>query len=150
MQIFSFLFERHLEKTVLAAAVGLSVVMLTRGEDSKVAAARAVSSFLFYPSERAGRYFDSLERLQEENRALRRLVVSLSHEKELLHQFRDERNRLRELLGFRRDEFYEFLPCEVIGRSASRYHNSITVDRGVDAGVRPGMPWSATAGWSGA
>jgi len=140
MQIISLLFERHLEKTALAVAVVLSVFMLTRPGDSKIATARVISSYLLYPVDRASRYIGSLEELREENRRLQRLVASLNHEKELLLQFREERNRLRELLGFRRDGFYEFLPCEVIARSSSRYHNSITLDRGADAEVRPGMP----------
>lgn len=140
MQIVSFLFERHLEKTVLVVAVILSVFLLTRSDDSTVAASRVISSYLLYPVDQAKRYVGSLDGLREENRRLRRLVASLNYEKELLLQFREERNRLRELLGFRRDGFWEFLPCEVIARSSSRYHNSITLDRGSDDGVRPGMP----------
>lgn len=140
MQIFSFLFDRHLEKTVLAAAIALSVFMLTRPEDSKISAVRSISSFLLYPVGRAGDYFVSVEELSAENDRLRELVVSLSHENERLTQFRDERNRLRELLGFRKDSFYEFMPCDVIARSSSRFHHSITIDRGSDSGVLPGMP----------
>jgi rod shape-determining protein MreC len=140
MQIFSFLFERHLEKTILAVAIALSVFMLTRPEDSRIAAARSISSFLLYPVDRAGDYFSSVEELTAENDRLRELAVSLSHENERLTQFRVERNRLRELLGFRKDSFYEFMPCDVIARSSSKFHHSITVDRGSDSGVLPGMP----------
>ncbi len=140
MQIFSFLFDRHLEKTVLAAAIALSVFMLTRPEDSKISAVRSISSFLLYPVGRASDYFTSVEELSAENDWLRERVVSLSYENERLTQFRDERNRLRELLGFRKDSFYEFMPCDVIARSSSRFHHSITVDRGAGSGVRPGMP----------
>lgn len=140
MQIFSFLFDRHLEKTVLAVAIALSVFMLTRPEDSKISAVRSISSFLLYPVSMAGDYFTSVEELSTENDRLRELVVSLSNENERLTQFRDERNRLRELLGFRKDSFYEFVPCDVIARSSTRFHHSITVDRGSDSGVLPGMP----------
>jgi len=140
MQIISFLFERHLEKTVLAVAVALSVFMLTRPEESRIAEARSISSFLLYPVNRAGDYFTSVEELTAENDGLRKRVVSLTHENERLTQFRVERNRLRELLEFRKDSFYEFMPCDVIARSSSRFHHSITVDRGSDSGVLPGMP----------
>jgi len=140
MQIFSFLFDRHLEKTVLAAAIALSVFMLTRPETSRIASARAISSFLLYPVSRADDYFTSVEELTAENDSLRVLVVSLGYENERLTQFRDERNRLRELLGFRKDSFFEFMPCDVIARSSSRFHHSITVDRGSESGVLPGMP----------
>jgi len=140
MQIFSFLFERHLERTVLIAAIALSVFMLTRSEDSRVATGRVISSFLLYPVGRADDYFTSVEELTAENDSLRTRVVSLSHENERLTQFGVERNRLRELLGFRKDSFFEFMPCDVIARSSSRFHHSITVDRGSDSGVIPGMP----------
>jgi len=140
MQIFSFLFDRHLEKTALAAAIALSVFMLTRPEESRIAAARSISSYLLYPVNRAGDYFRIVEEVTVENDRLRELVVSLNHENERLTQFRDERNRLRELLGFRKDSFYEFMPCDVIARSSSRFHHSITVDRGSESGVLPGMP----------
>jgi len=140
MQIFSFLFDRHIEKTVLAAAIALSIFMLTRPEDSRIASARAISSFLLYPVNKAGDYFESVEQLTAENDSLRVLVVSLSLENQRLTQFRDERNRLRELLGFRKDSFFDFMPCDVIARSSSRFHNSITVDRGSESGVLPGMP----------
>lgn len=140
MQIVSFLFERHLEKTVLVVAVIISVVMLSRPEESRITAARRVSAYLFYPVEAVKRYVADLDELRDQNRRLRRLVVSLSLEREKLLQYREERNRLRELLGFRRDGFWDLLSCEVIARSTSRYHNSITIDRGAEDGVRPGMP----------
>ncbi len=140
MQIFSFLFDRHLERTVLAVAIALSVFMLTRPEDSRIATGRVISSFLLYPVSRMDDYFASVEELTAENDSLRTRVVLLSYENERLTQFRDERNRLRELLGFRKDSFFEFMPCDVIARSSSRFHHSITVDRGSDSGVLPGMP----------
>jgi rod shape-determining protein MreC len=140
MQIFSFLFDRHLEKTVLAAAIALSVFMLTRSEDSQLAAGKNISAFLLEPVDRAEDYFINARKLSAENDSLRERVVSLQYENEMITQFRDERNRLRELAGFREDSFYVFLPCDVIARSSSRFHHSITVDRGSDAGVLPGMP----------
>ncbi|UCF05752.1 MAG: rod shape-determining protein MreC [bacterium] len=139
MQFLSFLFDKHLDKSVLAIAIAVSVVLLTREENSKVATARAVSSFLLYPLERAEDYFTRIEKLQGENRNLRELVATLSHERERLLQFKDERNRLRKLLDMREDSFYRFLPCEVSARSSSRFHHSITVDRGSRDGVRVGM-----------
>jgi rod shape-determining protein MreC len=139
MQIISFLFEKHPDKTVLAVAVMASLLMLNGDERGKNESARAISSFLLYPVERTRSYFVSVDRLREENRTLREVAVSLAHERERLLQFMEERNRLRQLLGFRMDSFFQFLPCEVIARSSNRFHHSVTVDRGADAGVRAGM-----------
>lgn len=148
MQIISFLFDKHLEKSVLAVAVALSVFMLTLGEDSKINAAREISSVLLYlsPVERMEDYFTDIDDLREKNLKLREIAVSLAHENERLIQFREERNRLRQMLGFRRDSFFKFMPCEVIAKSSNRFHHSVTVDRGSAEGVRAGM---AVVGYKG-
>jgi rod shape-determining protein MreC len=139
MHILSFLFEKHLDKTVLAVAVAMSIAFLTRTEESKINAARSVTSFLLYPVDRIGGYFNTIEELGKENRKLKGLVATLYHERERYVQFGRERNRLRELIGLRRDTFYELMPCEVIAHSANRFHNSVTVDRGSRDGVKAGM-----------
>ncbi|MBN2184386.1 MAG: rod shape-determining protein MreC [Candidatus Krumholzibacteriota bacterium] len=141
MQIISFLFDKHLEKSVLALAVSLSVFMLTLGEDSKINAAREISSVLLYlsPVQKMEEYFTDIEDLRIENLKLREAAVSLAHENERLIQFGEERNRLREMLGFRRDSFFKFMPCEVIAKSSNRFHHSVTVDRGSAEGVKAGM-----------
>ncbi len=140
MHIISFLFYKHLEKTVLVVAIALSGFLLTRPEDSRINTARTVSSFLLYPVDMIGDYFTSVETLRKENDRLRAMAASLYHERERLIQFKEERNRLRRLLGLREDSFFNFLPCEVIARSSNRFHHSLTVDRGSESGVRTGMP----------
>lgn len=139
MQFLFFLFDKHLDKTVLVVAIAVSIVMLTRGEDSKISTARTVASFLLYPVDRLEGYFSSIEHLKDENNKLRELVVSLYHERERLIQFKQERNRLRRLIGLREDSFFNFLPCEVIARASNRYHHSVTIDRGAADSVRAGM-----------
>ncbi len=139
MQIISFLFEKHLDKTVLAVTVAASIFLLTRSEESQLQTARAVKSVLLGPVGRVGDYFNSMDELREKNRELERIAVSLYHERERLRQFGVERNRLRELIGLREDSFYDFLPCEVIARSSNRSNNFVVVDRGEGEGVETGM-----------
>ncbi len=148
MHIISFLFYRHLDKTVLAVAVSVSIFLLTIGEESRINTAREISSVLLYlsPVERMEDYFAELEDLRSENLKLREIAVSLAHENERLVQFGEERNRLREMLGYRRDSFFKFIPCEVIAKSSNRFHHSVTVDRGSAEGVRAGM---AVVGYKG-
>jgi rod shape-determining protein MreC len=139
MQILSFLFEKHLDKTVTAVAVGASIFLLTRGEESQLQTAQSIKSFLLEPISRVENYFTTIDELREENRELRELVATLYHERERLLQFGVERNRLRELVGLRKDTFYELLPCEVIARSLNESNNFVVVDRGRDMGVKAGM-----------
>ncbi|MFO7915535.1 MAG: rod shape-determining protein MreC [Candidatus Krumholzibacteriales bacterium] len=140
MAIFSYLFDTHRDKTVLAIAVILSILMLNLDEESKVHSAREFSSFLLAPVEKAQKYFADLDSLRAENDKLREVVAALSYERSRLLHFKQERERMRNLLNFRRDSHYRFLPCEVIAMSSNVYHHSVTVDRGSNDGILKGMP----------
>ncbi|MHB1324800.1 MAG: rod shape-determining protein MreC [Thermoleophilia bacterium] len=76
------------------------------------------------------------ERLQEESDRLRTEVVSLREQAE-------ENKRLREMLGFVNQpsfpQDYKFVTSRVIGRSASAWNATITINRGTDAGVQLGQ-----------
>jgi rod shape-determining protein MreC len=139
MQLLSFLFDKHLDKTVLAIAVALAIVLLSVGEQSRIEKARAITSFLLYPVERVTGRFASVEALKEENGELRAMVATLYQERERLLEFGRERNRLRTLLELKADSFYRFLPCEIIARSSTSFFRSIMVDRGTADSVRVGM-----------
>jgi len=139
MHFFAFLFDTHLDKTVLVIAVAAAVVLLSLGSDSKIETVKVINSFLLYPVDRLGDYFASVTALETENAELRAMVATLYQERERLLQFAEERNRLRKLLDLREDRFYTFLPCEVIARAASTFSRSVTIDRGSADSVRVGM-----------
>jgi rod shape-determining protein MreC len=139
MHALSFLFDKHLDKTVLAIAIALAISLLSLGERSRVEKARAITSFLLYPVERVTGRFASVEALKEENGELRAMVATLYQERERLLEFGRERNRLRKLLDLKADSFYRFLPCEIVARSSTSFIRSIMVDRGTADSVRVGM-----------
>ncbi len=139
MHVLSFLFERHLDKTILVIAVALSITLLALGERSRAGMARAITAVLLYPVERVTGRFESVEDLRNENAELRAMVATLYQERERLMEFAEERNRLRRLLDLKSDSFYRFLPCEIVSRSSTSFFRSITVDRGSADSVRVGM-----------
>jgi rod shape-determining protein MreC len=139
MHFLSFLFDKHLDKTILGIAVAAAIVLLSLGEQSQVGAARAITSVLLYPVHRVTGSFASVETLKEENADLRAMVATLYQERERLMEFGEERNRLRKLLDLKEDSFFRFLPCEVIARSSTSFVHSIMVDRGSADSVRAGM-----------
>jgi rod shape-determining protein MreC len=139
MHFLSFLFDKHLDKTVLAVAVALSIVLLSLGETSQIGKARAITSVLLYPVHRVTGSFASIEALKEENSQLRAMVAELYQERERLLVFGEERNRLRKLLELKGDTFFRFTSCEVVGRSSTSFFHSIMVDRGEADSVRVGM-----------
>jgi rod shape-determining protein MreC len=139
MHALSFLFDKHLDKTVFAIAVALAIALLSLGAQSRIEKARAITSFLLYPVERVTGRFASVEALKEENGELRAMVATLYQERERLLEFGRERNRLRALLDLKSDSFYRFLPCEILSRSSTSFFHSIMVDRGTADSVRVGM-----------
>jgi rod shape-determining protein MreC len=99
-----------------------------------------ISSFLLAPAEKVQKHFSDLDSLRAENRRLREVLAALTYERSKLLQFKRERERMRNLLNFRRDSHYRFLPAEVIAMSSNVYHHSVTIDRGGMDGVLKGMP----------
>jgi rod shape-determining protein MreC len=139
MHVLSFLFDKHLDKTILAIAVVLSVALLSLGEQSRVEKARVITSFLLYPVQEVTGHFASVDALEKENAELRAMVAALYQERERLFEFGVERNRLRTLLDLKADSFYRFLTCEIVSRSSTSFFHSIVVDRGSADSVRVGM-----------
>lgn len=139
MHIFSFLFDRHLDKTLLAIAIATGIALLSLGEQARIAKARAMKAILLEPLDRIADRFARIESLEEENETLKAALATLYHERERLLQFKAERERLRSLLSLRDDSPNSFLACEVIGYSSSPFVRSVTVDRGREDGVRIGM-----------
>jgi rod shape-determining protein MreC len=139
MHFLSFLFEKHLDKTVLAIAVTAAIALLSLGERSQLGAARVITSVLLHPVHRLQGSLAEIETLRGENAELRAMVATLYQERERLLEFGEERNRLRKLLELKEDTFFRFLPCEVTGRSSTSFVHSVMVDRGGMDSVRVGM-----------
>ena len=53
--------------------------------------------------------------------------------------YKRENEWLREALEFKKQESYQMLVCEVIGRSPTNLFNTITINRGSSSGVAQGM-----------
>lgn len=140
MHFLSFLFDKHLDKTVLFVAVAVSIALLALGEETQIAKARAITSFLLYPVRGVTGYYVSVDELREENDQLRAMVATLYQERARLVQLGEERNRLRKLLDLKEDSFFRFLSCEVIERSPNAFFRSVMVDRGAADSIRVGMP----------
>lgn len=79
------------------------------------------------------------ELLEMENRRLR-------SELQQVEEFRLQNERLRKLLAFVDDVDRPALPAQVIGEDVSSWSRTVTIDKGVRAGVRVGLPVVAAEG----
>ena len=58
----------------------------------------------------------------------------------MLQELEYENSNLKKLLNFKAPKNYKYVASHVIGRNATSWVGSITIDRGTIDGIRPGMP----------
>lgn len=73
--------------------------------------------------------------LREENRKLRGIIDEQARRLGEARAVYDENERLKDLLGFRKDLPFSTVPARVIGRDPSNWSNSLIIDKGSDGGV---------------
>ncbi|ABP38692.1 rod shape-determining protein MreC [Yersinia pestis] len=80
------------------------------------------------------------EQLELENRALRQELLLKNTDLQLLGQFKQENNRLRELLGspLRQDE--QKMVTQVMSSGTDPYSDHVVIDKGSNSGVYEGQP----------
>jgi len=77
--------------------------------------------------------------LQQENAQLKAEISDLQRQLSQMADYKRENEWLREALEFKKEESYQMLVCEVIGRSPTNLFNTITINRGSKDGVTQGM-----------
>lgn len=149
MQIIDLLLNRRREQKTLAVCVVLALVLLLLSPTAKLYLAKQILNALFLPLEQVTHFIDDYTEIRDENRRLKRMVGSLMLERERLLQFRDERERLRRFAAFKEEQFYELLPCEVVGRNFDRFQTSLIIDKGEADSLKVKMPVLSYQGYIG-
>jgi len=147
--LINSVFQRHRDRTVLAVLVAASLTLLFLPSSAKLGVSRGVLGTLFVPVERWTNFVEDYFGLREENERLKRLVASLTLEREHLVQFRDERERLRRLAAFKEGHFYRLVPSEVIGRNLDRHQSVLVIDKGLADSLEVRMPVFSYQGLAG-
>lgn len=140
MHLIESVFQKHRDKTALAVLIVLSLFLMMLPPPAKLGIARNILNTLFFPVERWVTFVENQRHFAEENRRLKRLVASLTLERERLMQFRDERERLRRLAAFKEEQFYELVPSEVVGRNLDRLQTVLVIDKGLEDSLSVKMP----------
>lgn len=84
--------------------------------------------------------------LREENRLLRERIGLLGRRIEEAKALYGENQRLKEVLGFKKDIPYTTVAAEVIGRDPTNWSNSVIIDKGTIDGVRQDKAALSTRG----
>ncbi len=145
-------------QAVLAVLLLVSVAMLTwyyrepvggllhstqRGGLRVISPLESGTSRLFDPVVGAYHWVTGIFSAQSENSQLRQEVDQLRNQVISDKELENENKRLRDMLGFTNQPFYprdyKTVPARVIGRSASSWNATITIDRGSNDGIAMGQ-----------
>lgn len=74
-----------------------------------------------------------------EKKVLHERIALLTRLAEEARAVRDENERLKILLNFRKDIPYTTIPAQVIGRDPSNWSNSVIIDKGLNQGIKENM-----------
>ena len=134
----------------LAAAVALVAVYVREGDDGALHAAQSTTSELFSPLSYAGSGIgdgltdaaNAIADLTADETSITALKEANAELVDLLAQaeeYRQEAERLQELLDLRDSYDIEGVAANVIARSASSWDQTITIDKGSDDGIDTGL-----------
>ena len=85
-------------------------------------------------------YMFRYEALAAENEALKERISTMEDEARRADAVERENQRLRDLLALKAThEDYEMVDAYIIGRSSNDWTNTLTINRGTDAGIQEGM-----------
>lgn len=140
MQLFESVFHRHRDRTVLAVLIAASFALLALPETRQLDFGRSILGRVMRPAQRTVDLLNDYTLVRAENERLRRMLATLSLERQRLMQFRDERERLRRLAEFKEEQTFKLVPAEVIGRDFDRIQTSLVIDKGAREGLRERMP----------
>ncbi|MGA9115324.1 MAG: rod shape-determining protein MreC [Bacteroidota bacterium] len=128
------------EYVLLSLCITASVFLLAASDNSQMHRIRAVTIGGLGRAQDLLGFLPNYFSLQNENRALRELNVTLADEAARLREAGLENARLRRLLGLKDRDSPRAIPAEVVGKSLQLLRNTVTLNVGTADGVRPGMP----------
>ncbi len=149
MRLFEDVFHRHRDRTVLAVLVVLSLALLALPEPVQLDTGRGIVDRALLPIQRLTDRIADYSDIRAENERLRRMVATLTLERERLLQFRGERERLRRLAEFKEEQTRRLVPAEVIGRDLDRIQTNLIIDKGAQDGLSERMPVFSYGGLAG-
>ncbi|WP_243116773.1 rod shape-determining protein MreC [Heliophilum fasciatum] len=145
----------HEKKLGIAVVVGLLlglVLLRTTGGEREATGIERYTQALLAPLQKGativtdqigalGQSVVNYKQIKEENEALRRENGELRRLNSQLTQYQLENLRLRDLLAFKqeKEKNLQLLGARVIARDPESWFNAVTIDRGSEDGVAPGM-----------
>lgn len=126
----------HRQLVALTLAVGISSLLLSLSQQNQIEINRTVMITLLAPAQKLFAFLPVSMDLRHENEVLRDTVMQLKMENTTLQEGHYENDRLRRMLGLKKQPTFTYVPAEVIARDTGRSGNTIILDVGARSGVR--------------
>lgn len=140
MQRLFFILRLFKEYVLGASLVLISLVLLSLNDNSQIRQIRSMTLGFVGTLQDAVSFIPNFFALKAENTLLRKSNVDLMDEVNQLREARLENLRLRGLLGLRESINYPIVAAEVVGKTSNPQRNTVTLNVGTDAGIKPNMP----------
>jgi rod shape-determining protein MreC len=131
---------RHKTFFSLGLTVLLSLLMLNAEQGSQRTIARTLTLSVFYPLQFTIQKITDIQNIYAQNRKLREEVTKLSVSVSQMQEQCAENSRLRAMLDFQSDFYYDLLPVRTVAREPSPVYRSLVINAGTSQGLQNYIP----------
>lgn len=139
-KLVSYVWNNFKEYLVLVLLVILSLSLLTQNNNPQVQKVRAVAFGSF--ASVSSIFYDvfNITQLKNENAVLRETNAELMIQVSMLREQGILNRELKSMLGLKDTTVLPLYPASIVSKSLSVTQNTITINAGQSAGIKPGMP----------
>lgn len=139
-RFFTRLWFGFKEYIVLVVLVIVSFVVLSHNQKPEVKNVRAIAFGSFATVTSVVSDLINIANIKSENRQLREVNAELMLQVNRLREYGIQNEELKNLLKLKDTLKYPLIPAAIVSKSFSKIQGTITINAGLQDGVKPGMP----------
>jgi len=139
-KLLSNVWNQFKEYVVLVILVILSLSLLTQNNNPQVQKVRAVAFGSFAAVTSVFYDLFNITQLKNENSALRQVNAELMMQLSMLREQGILNRELKGMLELKDTISFPLIPATIVSKSLSITQNTITINKGIREGIKPGMP----------
>ena len=139
-KLLSNVWNQFKEYVVLVILVILSLSLLTQNNNKQVQKVRAVAFGSFATVTSVFYDLFNITQLKNENSSLRQVNAELMMQLSMLREQGILNRELKGMLELKDTISFPLIPATIVSKSLSITQNTITINKGIREGIKPGMP----------
>ncbi len=139
-KLFSYVWDNFKEYVVLVILVILSFILLTQNNNPQVQKVRAVAFGSFAAITTVVYDLFNTTQIKRENEELREVNAELMLQISALREQGILNSELKDMVGFKDTSTLPLVPATIVSRTLSQTQNTVTINKGEQDSIKPGMP----------